>query len=236
MLGVSLSAHASDYIPEKAYKVLPIILEETQRFKTGFDPGFLAASIEQESCISLRHSRCWSTTSRFKTRWKNGRNREEGAGLVMLTRTWYRAGGIRFDTLGRLTRKYRTHLKGLTWSTVYKESSARLQVRAGMFLFMDNWNGLSSVPPCQRLPMVSSAYNQGMGGIRQDRRICGLRRGCDPNKWFGHVEKVRRPGFGTRILYGKRTAHQINRTHVRHILKDRMPKYRQYFKQRGVVK
>lgn len=215
-------------IPEKAYAIMPIIAEENKKYALPTDVAFITAAIEQESCISLYHSRCFSPTSRFKTNWKNGNRREEGAGLLMLTRTWYNTGGVRFDTLTQLAKKYRTHLNGLNWKTVYK--SPRLQVRAGLFYFLDLYNGLSdSIPACEKQAFMVSAYNQGLGGVKKDRRLCGLRGDCDVNKWFGNVASMKRSYFSTRKLYGNRTAWDINRKHVSNVLRHRIKKYRKYY-------
>ena len=228
LIHTSLQAY-NDTIPSNAYDVLPLVAIETSKFQTPFEAAFVAASIHTESCIYATHPRCFKPTSYYKTRWKNGRRREEGGGMLMLTRTWYQQGGIRFDTLTRLTRKYKTHLKGLTWKTLY--TKPKLQVRAGIFLYLDIWNGLpKQVQACQKMAFALSAYNQGLGGVKQDRRICGVKKNCNPNVWFGQVENVKRRGFATRILYGKRTAHQINRKHVSITLKRRLPLYRKYYK------
>jgi membrane-bound lytic murein transglycosylase MltF len=40
------------------------------------------------------------------------------------------------------------------------------------------------------LRMCDAAYNGGYGGLQQERRACGQRAGCDPQKWFAHVEQV----------------------------------------------
>ena len=216
------------FIPKNAYPLMPLVAEEAAKFNTPFDVPFLFALMEGESCIHLRHRRCFSTTSRFKTRYKNGRNREEGGGLGQLTRTWHRNGRIRFDTLSRLTKKYRTHLKGLNWNNLY--SQKKLQVRAIIFLNLENWNAIgNNIQPCEKLPMLMSSYNQGLGGLKQDIRLCGVTKRCNPKKWFGNVEKVKRWGFGTRILYGRRTAWDINRKHTRLVMKNRRPKYSRYF-------
>lgn len=211
------------YIPNNAKPLLPLVHSEVQRFSPGFDAGFMAGAIEQESCISLRHSKCWSPRSRLKTR------REEGAGLGQLTRTYYRNGKIRFDTLTRLARKYRTHLKGLTWNSVYRRGD--LQIRAMVLLFMEGWNELpNTITSKDKLAFIVSGYNQGMGGVRRDRRLCGLKSKCNPNKWFGHVGSVKRVGFSTRRLYGNRTAWDINRKHVHNVIVKRMPKYRSWYR------
>ena len=35
-----------------------------------------------------------------------------------------------------------------------------------------------------------TAYNQGPGNMRKERRKCGLILGCDPNVWTGNVENI----------------------------------------------
>ena len=223
-----IAAQIDTYIPTKAYGLMPLVAEESARYATPFDLAFMFALMEGESCVSLKHSRCFSTTSNYKTRWRNGKRREEGAGLLQFTRTWHRSGKVRFDTLTRIAKKYRTHLKGLGWHNIY--SNKRLQIRAGIFLTLDTWNGLpSTVPPCEKLPMAMSAHNQGAGGLRQDRRLCGMTKGCNPNKWFGNVEKVKRWGFSTNRLAHGRTAWATNRKHVGLVMKKRRPKYTRYF-------
>lgn len=227
LLVLSSTICAKDIIPVKAPPLIPIIAEELAKFNTPFDLASTIALIEAESCISATHSRCFSTKSRYSTRWSNGRRREQGQGLGQMTRTWHRNGRIRFDTLTRLTKKYKTHLKGLNWNTIY--TAKRLQIRAIAFLLLENWNDIpKAVKPCDKLPMIFSAYNQGKGGLKQDRKLCGLTRGCNPNKWFGHVEKVKRWGFGTRILVGRRTAHQVNRRHINKIIYKNRPKWQRY--------
>ena len=50
-----------------------------------------------------------------------------------------------------------------------------------------------------RLAFMLSAYNGGIGGILQDRRLC-QKPACDNSKWFGHVavnSKKAKPGLGT---------------------------------------
>ena len=65
-----------------------------------------------------------------------------------------------------------------------------------------------------RLAMCDAEYNGGRGGLAQDRQLCKLTKGCDPNQWFGHVElhsnKSREKWQG----YGQ-SAFDINRAHVR---------------------
>lgn len=78
------------------------------------------------------------------------------------------------------------------------------------------------------LAFADAGYNGGNGGVTKERRACKLSPGCDPGKWFGHVEhycmKSKKP------LYGGRSACDINRHHVYDVLVTRADKYRVYFK------
>lgn len=51
---------------------------------------------------------------------------------------------------------------------------------------------VNAVPPaseCDRWAFVLSGYNGGEGWISRDRALCRERPGCDPARWFGHVER-----------------------------------------------
>jgi hypothetical protein len=64
------------FIPANAYQHRTTVLIELSRsWHDHPRPQTVPALIEHESCISLKHSRCWSATSRLKSQ------REEGAGL-----------------------------------------------------------------------------------------------------------------------------------------------------------
>ena len=71
-----------------------------------------------------------------------------------------------------------------------------------------------------------AAYNGGWAHLQQDRKLCGMTPGCNPNKWFGHVEmhsvKSREKWQG----YGQ-SAYDVNRGHVRNTvpLQSRRAKY-----------
>lgn len=176
----------------------------------------LPALVEHESCISLRHSRCWNPNSRLKTQ------REEGAGLGQLTRAWRPDGSLRFDALAEMKDRHPA-LRPLDWSNIYQR--ADLQLRAVILKSRDDFTALRMVSDQQeRLAFADAAYNGGMGGVQKERRACGLTPGCDPQKWFGHVENVclksRAP------LYAGRSACDINRHHVVDVMQIRSPKYR----------
>jgi soluble lytic murein transglycosylase-like protein len=46
-----------------------------------------------------------------------------------------------------------------------------------------------SASECDRFGFTLSGYNGGPGWVTRDRRLCGSAAGCEPDRWFGHVEK-----------------------------------------------
>jgi hypothetical protein len=212
------ASEMKDYIPTKALQYLPMVSTEQSKLWPSLDhPGYLGGLIELESCISLTHSKCWDPTSRLKT------SREEGAGLGQLTRAYTRSGKIRFDTLSRLRTQYYTHLKELSWSNVYQRPD--LQIRAIILLVKENYQALQNLAAnsFEQLAMADSAYNGGLRDVHRSRRLCGIKKDCDPKYWFNHVEHTCTKS--TKALYAGRNPCQINRHHVRSVLLDRAPKY-----------
>lgn len=178
-------------------------------------PAAVPALIEHESCVTLRHPRCWSATSRLKS------PREEGAGLGQLTRAWRPDGSLRFDALTDMRARHPA-LRELSWSNVYQRPD--LQIRALVLMGRDNYAALDMIAsPAERLAMADAAYNGGLGGVRTDRRACQVTAGCDPQRWWGHVERT---CTKSRVaLYAGRSACEINRHHVSDVLRHRAPKY-----------
>ena len=179
-------------------------------------PEVLPALVEHESCISLRHSRCWNASSRLKSA------REEGAGLGQITRAWNADGTLRFDALAEMRARH-PGLREWSWANVYQRPD--LQLRAVVLKSRDDFRALAVIAdPVERLAFADAAYNGGMGGVQRDRRACQVTTACDPQRWFGHVE-----GTCTKsraALYGGRSACDINRHHVHDVLVTRSPKYR----------
>lgn len=207
------------FIPERANQYLPTLSAQVKEvWPMFYAPHYFPALIEHESCLSLRHSRCWSPTSRLKSA------REEGAGLGQLTRAYREDGSLRFDALAEARKLDPRGLNELRWDTVYQRPD--LQMRVVVLMTRQTWNRLLPLVPMDnpRLAMTDAAYNGGLGGLLNERRACGMRPGCDPNLWFAHVEgvclKSKKP------LYAGRNACDINRHHVQDVLLTRMPKYR----------
>lgn len=213
------AAHAQDvrtYIPARAQPLLPTLTGEINRHWHDHPRReLLPALIEHESCIGLKHSRCWAPTSRLKT------PREEGAGLGQITRAWRPDGATRFDALAEM-REAHPALRELDWATIYQRPD--LQLRAVVLKVRGDFTALRAVPDkMQRLAFADAAYNGGIGGVHKERRGCQLKAGCDPAQWWGHVEaaclKSRQP------IYAGRSACDINRHHVADVLVTRAPKY-----------
>ena len=205
------------YIPEQAKLHMPtLVLEQKTFWPTHPKPELLASLIEHESCISLKHSRCWNAKSQLKT------SREEGAGLGQITRAYKPDGSIRFDALAEIRNKHK-ELSSLSWSNVY--SRPDLQIRAVVFKMQDNYKYYSKYSDA--LAFADAAYNGGIGGTDKERRACYITKGCDADKWFGNVENF---CMKSKVaLYGQRSACDINRHHVKDVLITRAPKYKQFF-------
>jgi hypothetical protein len=188
----------------------------------GYTPKaqYLASLIEHESCISLKHSRCWNPKSRLKT------PREEGAGLGQITRAFKPDGAIRFDALSDLKHKYPRELYDLNWQTVYDRPD--LQIRALALMMRDNYQQFDKYVPDKReaYAFADAAYNGGLGGVDHERRACKLASWCDPNRWFDNVEKLCLKSKAA--LYGNRSACDINRHHVQDVINNRSAKYAPY--------
>lgn len=220
---ISWAYDEKTYIPPKANTLIHIVKEEQEKYFNDFPfPPYFMALAEHESCISLTHRRCLEPTSRLKT------HREEGAGIFQLTKAYTSDGKIRFDSLTGMRRQHSEELKELQWATVYQRPD--LQVRAGILMTRDNWKTLYKITdPWDRLQFADSAYNGGMGNVNKRRRVCGMKKGCNPEKWFNHAEKAC-PGL-KKAIYGKRSACDINNHHVRNVLLTKLPKYKQLYNQ-----
>lgn len=216
--------HAQDvhtYIPRGAQLYAPQLATEQQRLWPDHPaPETLAGLVEQESCLSLTHPRCWNPASRLKT------SREEGAGMGQITRAWRPNGTLWFDSLADMRTRH-PELQGWAWSNVY--TRADLQLRAIVLMSRDNYWALRRVvtDPLAAITFTDAAYNGGLGGVQSERRACGLKAGCDPQQWFGHVEHTCTKSRAA--LYGNRSACDINREHVHLVMRVRSSKYAPFF-------
>lgn len=213
------AARAQDvrtFIPPSAQEHRAAFQAERQAHWPGHPrPAVLPALAEHESCISLRHSRCWNPTSRLLSA------REEGAGIGQITRAFNPDGSLRFDALAEMRARHPA-LRELSWHTIYQRPD--LQIRALVLKSRDDFTALGMIDdPMERLAFADAAYNGGMGGVQRDRRACQVAPGCDPQRWFNHVERTCTKSRAA--LYGKRSACDINRHHVYDVIVVRSPKY-----------
>jgi len=201
-------------LPPGAIKYGPMLKTEQMKYWPDHPrPELLAALVEQESCISLKHSKCWNPGARLKT------DREEGAGMGQLTRAYRADGTVRFDTLTDMRSRY-APLADMSWQNIYARPD--LQLRAMVLLAKEAARPF--VRARAMLEFGDAAYNGGVGGVQKERRACQLSQGCNASEWFGNVErhclKSRQP------LYGGRSACDINREHVTGVFVIRPGKYR----------
>lgn len=210
------------YIPKRASSYVDMVQENNNLLfnKIVMTPYFQAL-IEQESCVRLKGNsywarKCWNPKVELKTK------REQGAGVLQVTRVFRKDGTVRWDALLDVRRKYPKYLHKLTWNNIRDEP--RLQILAGMLIWRHNYLRFSkSIPLYERLKFSDSAYNAGYGNVLRRRQMCKLRKNCNPNIWDGNVGKMN--PTGNRYLYGKRRAVDINNEHVNTVFNKRIYKY-----------
>lgn len=207
-------------IPVNAMTYLPRLVEAQREYWASAPiPDFMAGQVEQESCITLKHSKCWNPNAQLKT------SREWGRGLGQVTTAYRADGSVRFDTQAEL----RSQFKELSGWTTERWADPDYQIRAIVLqdrtLFeRAGW----AFNDYERVAFTLSGYNGGFGGVLQDRRLCANTEGCNPDKWFGHVEKHSLKSKTPWNGYGK-SAFEINREYVDQILNTRRFKYERYF-------
>ena len=198
-----IPALASVYLPMLAAVIASL-------WPTMPDPPLLAGQIEQETCITLKHRKCWNPKAELKT------DREYGFGLGQLTVT------PRFNNF-EAAKGWDKSLAGWRWEGRY---DPQMQLRA---LVAYNRNLYAQIrfgaSERDRLAFMFSAYNGGLGGLLKDRRICAATRGCDPDRWFGHIE---RHSFRAKTAVDgyRKSFFEINREYVHNIMNVRSTKYR----------
>lgn len=211
--------HASE-VPARALEHLPTLVK-TQRaiWPDAPTPAFLAAQVEQESCITLKHSKCWNPRVELKT------SREYGFGLGQTTIAYRADGSIRFNKWAELRTRYPS-LRGWTWDNRFDPAfqlTALVEMDHSIFRL---WTDAAT--PRERVAFTLSAYNGGEGGVRQDRLLCRNTPGCDPTRWYGHVEKHSLKSKVAFKGYGK-SPYEINREYPRNVQGFRMSKYLPFF-------
>lgn len=201
-------------LPPRAVKYLPVLAaEQAANWPDAPLRSAIAAQIEQETCPSLKSAKCWNPRTEMKT------SREYGFGLGQLTVT------PKFDNFAE-ARTLHASLRDWKFEDRF---DAQRQLRVVVLMDRAAFNRLSFVgDQRERLAMAFSAYNGGLGGVLQDRRLCASIAGCDPGRWFDHVElhslKARTKTAG----YGQ-SFYAINRGYVRAVMHERRQRYAGFF-------
>jgi hypothetical protein len=172
-------------------------------------PSTLAAQIEQETCVSLTSTRCWNPKTELKT------EREYGFGLGQLTVT------PKFNNF-EAAKGWDKSLKDWKWEDRYDPT---MQIRALVAYDRNLYRAITfAADDANRLQFAFSAYNGGLGGVINDRHVCMATKGCDPSRWFGHVELTSLKAKTAVKGYGQ-SFYEINRGYVRAIWFDRRQRY-----------
>lgn len=202
--------------PALALTYLPLLLATQQQIWPNAPiPSFLAAQVEQESCISLTHSKCWNPRAELKT------SREYGFGIGQITTAYNADGSVRFNKFEELKTAH-SSLSNWEWENRYDVSyqfKALVEMDKAIF---NRIKGSSTV--VDQLAFTLSAYNGGESGLMQDRTLCRNTTGCDPSLWYGNVEKHSLKSKVKWDGYGK-SPFEINREYVKNILEVRRAKY-----------
>lgn len=162
--------------PAAAVPLLPVLKAEQVAYWQGMPyPSVLGSQIEQETCPGLKSRQCWNPHAELKT------SREYGFGLGQITIT------SSFDNLA-VSRGLDPSLRDWRFEDRF---DARRQLR--VIVLMDR--GIFGKIPgaatsADQVQFMLAAYNGGAGGLSSDRRVCVQTAGCDPARWFGHVERT----------------------------------------------
>lgn len=182
--------------------------------------SIFGGQIEKESCITLTHARCWSTTAELKT------SREYGFGLGQLTIAYDKNGKERFNNFTGMKQQFPSALGNWKWDDRF---NASYQMTTIILMDKNAYNKSKLLTPHEedRLAFMLSAYNGGLGGLTQDRKLCQGTKGCDPLKWFGNVEKTSYKAKTKIHGYGQ-SMYEINRGYVHQVLNVKRQKYIPY--------
>lgn len=221
LCGIAHQLAAATELPKNAYTYLPLLIKtQAEVWPDAPGPaGWTAAQVHKESCITVKHPRCWNPRAELKT------DREYGFGFGQITTSYRKDGTERFNVFKEL-KALDPVLRAWQWEDRF---NPEMQLRA---LLVKNMIGYQSITGAanrvDHLAFSLAGYNGGLAGVLSDRRLCQATPGCDPNRWFGHVEKYSNKSKTAWKGYGQ-SAFQINRAYPRAIIFELRPLYQSYF-------
>ena len=209
-------------LPKNAPALIPVVRQACDElWPTIPYCSFMASKIEQESCISLTHSKCWSPYAELKTA------REYGFGLGQITVAYNKNGTERFNVWKDLIKKDKTLKDKWTWENRF---DAPMQIRASFIKSKMSFDSIRFQVADITEHMAFGAVTYNSGSVLIDRRLCIDVKGCDPSKWFGNVELYSSKSRIAQKGYGK-SFFEISREYPKNILFVRRPKYVPYLDQ-----
>ncbi|WP_424195572.1 hypothetical protein ACMYR3_06275 [Ampullimonas aquatilis] len=184
----SCTARAAE-LPANAKIYLPVLNGEIGHYWPAMPmPQLLAGQVEQESCISLTHPKCWTPRAELKTA------REYGFGFGQITIT------SRFDNF-KAARGLDASLSAWQWEDRY---NPQFQLRTLVLTNLRNYRGIAGAAgQSDQLAMMLNCYNQGAGALIKNRKLCQATQGCDPSRWFGNVETTNYASAKKQSGYGQ---------------------------------
>lgn len=216
VLSAAVAPSPRTYVPANAARYAPVLVATQQAiWPSAPEPWTFAGQVEQESCITLTHRRCWDPTAELKTA------REYGFGFGQITTAYRKDGSVRFNKFEELVAAYPS-LQQWKWDDRYNAAyqiTALIEMDKTLF---SQVRSAASIP--DQFAFTLAAYNGGMSGVLQDRLLCSNTKGCNQAIWFGNVENT---SLKTRVVnpgYGK-SAFAINREYVTNVLLIRRAKY-----------
>lgn len=215
LLFVATSASAE--IPAGARTYLPVLAaEQKAHWSDAPQPWTLAGLVEQESCITLTHKKCWNPHAELRT------HREYGFGFGQITVAYHHDGTVRFNKFEEL-RVEHEELREWQWD---KRHDPAMQLRAIVLMTRSIFGRFDgAADELSRWAFSLSAYNGGVSGVLKDQRLCANTDGCDNSQWFGHVEVTSFKSRTPQAAYRGQSWYSINREYVRNVLFVRRCKY-----------
>lgn len=160
-------------LPNDAAIYLPVLSAEIDRFWPDLEPReFIPALAEQESLGRI--------DAELKT------SREYGCGIGQFTKTYNADGSIRFDSLSD-TRRLDKSLAGWTWedcaNVIFQARGIVIKSKTSNRNCSALMAGNYEVKACD-----AAQHNGGAGSVAKRIRLCRMKPGCNPRRWFGNLE------------------------------------------------